>query len=173
MEYFIRSTRKTIFIILFVIPVVFQFLGITIGIISRSFQILSILVSISTEYFTIMLLLWLLEIAIYINKKIPNNSRLIIYYCSVLYVFIYVNIFIISFNSPHKIDITILMPFHLVAMISMFYCMIKPAKLIKTYEMNVSVKFLDYIEDMLLFLVFPLGIWKIQPRINTIYNNRK
>ena len=63
---------------------------------------------------------------------------------------------------------TIIRPFHLFSIFSSFYSFYIEAKLLKTVEIQQKAKINNYIREFILFWIFIIGIWFIQPRINRI-----
>ena len=64
---------------------------------------------------------------------------------------------------------TIIRPFHLFSIFSSFYSFYIEAKLLKTVEIQQKAKINNYIREFILFWIFIIGIWFIQPRINRIF----
>lgn len=48
-----------------------------------------------------------------------------------------------------------------------------PTKIIKTIELDRKTTVGDYIGDFFLLLFTPLGVWFIQPRVNTIIREKQ
>ena len=53
---------------------------------------------------------------------------------------------------------------------SIIYIFYSVPKLIKSTELKRNVMFKECILETFLLLMFPIGIWIIQPRINKIFN---
>lgn len=53
----------------------------------------------------------------------------------------------------------------------LIYIVLFSAKTLKTIELGREASVSEYIGDFLLFIVFPLGIWFLQPRINKEFQN--
>ena len=64
---------------------------------------------------------------------------------------------------------TIIRPFHLFSIFSSFYSFYIEAKLLKTVEIQQKAEINNYIREFILFWIFIIGIWFIQPRINRIF----
>ncbi|ASB47847.1 hypothetical protein [Alkalitalea saponilacus] len=62
----------------------------------------------------------------------------------------------------------IIMPIQFTLIISKFYCFFFAAKVIKSSELNKNVEFDEFITEFILIIVFPVGIWYLQPRINKL-----
>ena len=63
----------------------------------------------------------------------------------------------------------IIIPFHLLAMLSLIYSIYYCYKIIKTIKIKKLVIFGIKINEFFLLFCYPIGIWYIQPRINSIY----
>lgn len=65
-----------------------------------------------------------------------------------------------------------MIPFHLFAMVCMFYDLYFVSKSLVLAETSKPVSFYDYAGPFFLLWFFPLGIWVIQSRINRLYESR-
>lgn len=70
-----------------------------------------------------------------------------------------------SFPAP----LLVVIPLHLLAIFSMFYCMYFLAKTIVTAERQERVSGSDFVGEFFLIWFWPIGIWFLQPRINAIW----
>ena len=66
-----------------------------------------------------------------------------------------------------------LIPLELLFMVGKFYCFYFTSKVIKSAENREIAKFDDFISEFILLLLFPIGIWFIQPRINKLFKGLK
>lgn len=57
---------------------------------------------------------------------------------------------------------------YIVSVFGIFYSMYFAAKTLKTTELQREVTFRDFTSEFFMFWFFPIGIWVLQPRINTI-----
>ena len=55
-----------------------------------------------------------------------------------------------------------------ILLVPMAYCIFFVAKTIKILELKKEVKLSDYISEFVFIVLFPFGIWFIQPLINQI-----
>lgn len=62
-------------------------------------------------------------------------------------------------------------PIYILSLIFFTYIIIVIAKSVKTIELEREVKFKEYIKDVFLFIIFPIGLWFLQPRLNLIFND--
>ncbi|HEY5744734.1 MAG TPA: hypothetical protein VIU12_01550 [Chryseolinea sp.] len=56
--------------------------------------------------------------------------------------------------------------FQLLIFAFLVYCLYTAAKLLKTWESGSSPKLLDNLGYFFLFLIFPIGVWVLQPKVN-------
>ncbi|MFC0877613.1 hypothetical protein ACE01N_13510 [Saccharicrinis sp. FJH2] len=64
-----------------------------------------------------------------------------------------------------------LLPFHFFAIFCLLYIQYFAAKTIKTIEYQREVSFGDFIGEFFLIWFYPIGIWFLQPKINTFVTN--
>lgn len=75
-----------------------------------------------------------------------------------------------SFNkSFFKLNTILILALHILAMLSLFYCIWFNAKILNTVELKKKATVKDFINDIFLICFFPLGIWIIQPRLNKLF----
>lgn len=63
----------------------------------------------------------------------------------------------------------IIIPSHFFSMFSIFYVFYVNASSLKTVELQRKPKGDEFIGEFLLFWLFPIGIWFLQPRINKLF----
>jgi hypothetical protein len=120
---------------------------------------------------------WLLGVGIGLNKSVnrdlrPNNGFFIF---SVIIVPLYTILFMILIYRM-TIDqntgwIPFIIPLHFLAMFCQLYIIYFLSKNLLMAERNRQSKFSDILKPYILFLIFPIGIWFIQPRINRLNQN--
>lgn len=76
-----------------------------------------------------------------------------------------------TINMQHHL--VIIIPFHLIAMFCIFYCMYFVAKTFKTAVLQRKVTFGEYLGTIFAIWFFPIGIWSIQPQINALVKDTK
>lgn len=102
-----------------------------------------------------------------VNEKIRMDRR--IFNWSSVYPIIYPVIFLVFWTLPILQEVLILiLPFHLLAAASMLYNMYFVAKNLKMAENNSDAAFSDYAPSFFLIWFFPIGVWFIQPKANTM-----
>lgn len=141
--------------------------------------------------FVLLFLYWFFVVGIGLNNKLSvqlklhtNRFKFCLLLIAAYFVIISIgiSIFMNSWGSNININtyadnttiFTILALFSFLSMFIMFCFFFSfrfVAKIIKTTELQEKVYFSDYIGEFLLVcLLFPIGIWFIQPRINKIAN---
>ena len=65
-----------------------------------------------------------------------------------------------------------IVPFHLLAMVGIFYALLFAAKSLVTLERNQAPTFFDYSGPFFLLWFFPIGVWFVQPRVNKLLGER-
>ena len=61
-----------------------------------------------------------------------------------------------------------LIPLEILFMVSKFYCFYFVAKVIKSVEKNEKVLFEAFTTEFIWLILFPIGLWLIQPRVNNL-----
>lgn len=71
-----------------------------------------------------------------------------------------------SFSSTLYSALIVILPLWVILLLSKFYCFYFAAKVLKSTELQRNVRFFEFYPEFLLFILFPIGIWFIQPRLN-------
>jgi hypothetical protein len=128
---------------------------------------------------------WFWSVGVKLQEKLPSNVNMKIknFKIFVLIPFIYMILFslvmVYAFSTiPDQQDsrtsfamfryIAAIIPIHLFSMFCIFYCVYFTAKTIKSVELQREALFNDYIGEFFMIWFFPIGVWILQPRINTI-----
>lgn len=139
---------------------------------------------------TAVVLYWLWSVATGLQNKVPKDLELnlslfkifffipVIYFCLFTFASILDAINITDqLSLRHKADITltyglslVMNRFRFLILFSILYCLFFIIKTIRTIENGKSEKIISLIPDILLFCIYPIGIWFLQPRINRIAN---
>jgi hypothetical protein len=183
MNLFLRLKHWQLFILVigfsFITNFVFSFISFSIGYSTFLFSVLVIVTSISV----ISVLMWYYTLGINLYKKLPTTIKLnlkifkILLLTTTLYsIFFFYFLFDTKKNMMLGLSMNVdmmwyLMPFHLIAMICILYCLYFIANALKAIELKKSVSFNDSAGDFFLLLFYPIGIWVIQPRINKLFND--
>tara|TARA_R110002049_G_scaffold265234_3_gene441363 strand:- start:4166 stop:4699 length:534 start_codon:yes stop_codon:yes gene_type:complete len=132
-----------------------------------------------TALFLLVLLGWLYSIGVGLQKKTPKNLQMktLKFKVFMLIPLIYVP-FMLGFmdglfdNIEESDTSSILFLFlsgfllHGISIFGLIYSYYFTAKTIKTIELNREVRFSDFQGILLQLVMFPVGIWFIQPKIN-------
>ena len=128
-------------------------------------------------------LAWFWSIGMGMRRLIPEACRpktgkflfFLIYAMAYMLVFsVFISYTFSSFNHINEHQdvfagmMFVIFPLHMFAMFAMFYCLYFVAKTYKTVELQRTVTFSDFAGEFFLFWFFPIGIWVIQPKINTM-----
>ncbi len=132
--------------------------------------------------FASLLFSWFWSVAIGLQKAVPTNVEMkttkfkifsIIPLLSVsgFGVFMFI---LYSTIKPNEIEFPsewiapIMLVLCIVSAFGVFYSIYFAAKTLKTTELQREVTFSDFASEFFMFWFFPVGIWILQPRINTI-----
>jgi hypothetical protein len=74
-----------------------------------------------------------------------------------------------SHPSSKPFLVETVLPLHLFAIFCMFYIFYFVAKSLVMVNKGRQVAFGDYAKSLILLFLFPIGVWRIQPRINQLY----
>ena len=154
--------------IFYILIFVFQQTEISIGTLTSLELIIA-----STIILLILFFLWFMSIGLFLNQ-IPDNP-----YHFRKYLLIFAGVSCIlgySFLNLQRLGLEnniipmwlsmVTFPFTFWGIIYVFY---KVPKSLKSLELGQKAKFSDFFLDLILFALFPIGIWIIQPRLNKIY----
>lgn len=182
MNLFLRLKAWQIFGLLFGLPMVLQFVAI-----SMLVNTLSPATIIIIPFMTLLLMVlfcsWLYTLGISLHKKLPSDIPMhlikfkicgsipILYMVFIVFFGIFHFFLSQSGDSTGIIAMGIIMPMHLLSMFCLFYCIYFIAKALRSVELNRLVTFSDFAGDFFLIWFFPIGIWIIQPRINRLFIN--
>ncbi|MEJ2004976.1 MAG: hypothetical protein P8X57_08460 [Cyclobacteriaceae bacterium] len=97
------------------------------------------------------------------------SAYILLLLISMLVLFIFNYDMIFSFVGGA--GILIIIPFHLFAMFCIFYTLYYNAVTLRSIELNREPDMTEYAVEMILFWIWPIGIWILQPRINAILSN--
>jgi len=126
---------------------------------------------------------WLWAIAIGLQNKLPEEikmkvglfkiffiiafSYIVLISLVITFAFDKIEIDVVAFNKPSIALIAgIFIVFHLFVTYCLFYCLYFVAKVFKTVELQRKTTVSDFALDFLLFGLFPIGLWLVQPKIN-------
>lgn len=184
---FLKAKHWQLFTILFLVPILFQFI-IMYQMMTSAFEgnpedvesMFSFM-----QYLPFFMIIWLgllygwmWSVGIGISEKLPEDLKLntVWFKASVLFPAVYMVIFSFFMASmftnigeePNIILFTAIFPLHILAMLCGFYTYYFIAKVIKTAELKRRVQFGDFVGEFFLLWFFFIGIWILQPRINRL-----
>lgn len=187
MKWFIKARHWQVFLVVFILPLTLLMSGFVLtkyyydpGILFSVFP-LSIVFAQATLY------LWMWIVVSRLSSKIPQKKMLklgtfrlfivipiivtgltlvFFLYCATLFNLGSFSIAAILYGS-----LIVIIPMQLLIIISLFYCCLFVAKTIVMVEKGRDVLFEDYFYEFVMVILFPIGIWFLQPRINKIAND--
>ncbi|MFB6341172.1 hypothetical protein ACE1ET_05600 [Saccharicrinis sp. FJH62] len=131
---------------------------------------------------------WIWSVATGLQNKLPEgvtmkvNRFKVFFFIPMVYLLLLILAISIFFGDltametepdPVKILTLVLslLPFHFFAIFCILYIQYFAAKTIKTIEYQREVSFGDFIGEFFLIWFYPIGIWFLQPKINTFVNS--
>lgn len=183
MKTFLRLRHWQLFGLFVVPPVVLQFITIwhddtyTWG----NFTVTLLLMIV----FGAILLGWIYDLGKSLHTKLPPTVTMslkrfkIFFFIPAIYILLGAIVMIAgepSFIAQEKSNLVILsliLLLHFISMFGILYCFYFIAKALKSTELQKPVKFSDFVGDFFLIWFFPVGVWVIQPRINTLFGKSK
>lgn len=117
---------------------------------------------------------WFWSLGAFFNSLVGSDLRpkKKFFKAAVVYPGVYVLFFLPVFLGANPFWFLVILPFHLLAMFCMFYCLYFVAKNMAMAEMGRRVSFYDYAGPFFLLWFFFIGVWIIQPRANRLYTER-
>ena len=187
MKFLLRAKHWQLFIILFGIPFLaqFVFIGSVISHIESegSFTTFPIVFPIVMVVWTGIFFGWLYVTGINLYKKLPSTVTMslklfkIFIAIPVIYI-LFICVFVFGFFDSSVLNgatpgagiFLFIVPIHLFSMFCIFYCLYFVSKCLKAVEWQRPVTFSDYAGEFFLIWFFFIGVWLIQPRINKLFN---
>ncbi len=127
---------------------------------------------------TSVLMGWLWTLGTQLNKKVPKKIRMKsgFFRFSIIYIAIYIpcgSVFLAltETGNPASSIVAIILPFHFFAMFCGFYGCYFISKNFALAEQKQEVIFPDFARLFFLLLVYPIGVWLIQPRVNKMFQD--
>lgn len=187
---FLKAKHWQLFILMFVIPFVFQmvmmYMMIVNVIMARAhepffmFKYLGYFFLIATLYAGV-IFGWFWSVTTGLQHKIPQHIRLkltrfkVFFFIPLVYIACIMVFIQIAMNSFIKgvpdivfifSIIGIIVPMHLFSIFCILHTMYFVAKTIKTVELQREVTFTDFVGEFFLAWFFLIGVWILQPQIN-------
>lgn len=121
---------------------------------------------------------WLWTVGTQLNKKVPEKIRMKsgLFRFSLIYISIYIPCGFVFFaltetGSPASSTVAIILPFQFFAMFCWFYGCYFVSKNFAMAERKQETIFPDFARLFFLLLLYPMGLWSIQPRVNRMFEN--
>lgn len=194
---FLKAKHWQLFLLTFGIPMIFQFVMMGSMISNNSTQAKPNLVMMFNymKVFPLIMIIfigvflgWFWSVAIGLQKKVPANIKMkvkkfkVLFFIPLIYILIFMTFFSVAMvqlfeSGSNKISFgsvsvsglfAVILPLHLLSMFCIFYSFYFVAKTFKTVEIQREVKFGDFAGEFFLIWFYPIGIWIIQPKINTM-----
>ncbi|HNX23635.1 MAG TPA: hypothetical protein PKG60_06275 [Spirochaetota bacterium] len=162
MKFILKMKHWQLFLLLFILPTIMGLLEF--GFIYRTF------------IFVVGFMLWLVVTGFLLFDEIKLNAtrnKLIISFLSIIGLSNYFLNYILKdykviINNNYKIFFDF---YNYLALAIFFVMIIIIANALATVELKRNVKFNDYKKEIILLWLFPVGVWIIQPRINSIFKS--
>lgn len=198
-KYFLKAKHWQLFILLIVIPIIFQMVMMSM-MISNALSLQNPNPDFMNNYFNYFIVImilylfglmgWFWSMAIGLQSKLPYHVKMRVnlfkffFFVPVTYIsLILIGMKYLSYNAqdffeavnPNILGVifVVIIPLHLFSMFCMFYMIFFAAKTVKSVELQKEAEIGDYIVDMLLLWFYPVGVWIIQPRINKLTEREK
>lgn len=113
-------------------------------------------------------LLWIYSVGILIYEKYSTYLSIPIYRFKICIIYDFLYSIVFAFGV---IPFEFLFPLHTISIICNIYALYFISKLIVIVEIKGDVKFTDYVGTMIAAWVFIIGIWFLQPRVNSIFSS--
>ncbi len=120
---------------------------------------------------------WMYSVGSWANRRLPESRRRsplpfavglampLVYL--LLYIFLYIPL--LQSGSPPTRPPIWLLPMHMMSMVGIFYGIWYTAKSFKSLLENEDADFMIFSSTFFLLFIFPLGVWIIQPSVNSLY----
>ncbi len=126
--------------------------------------------------FSLMMLFWFevlgVQVNLFVSKELRPKTRLFTFgiFFTAIYIII-LQAFLIFYSGSYSLNelVTFIAPLHLISASLMFYCIYFISKNLLLAEKDKKVKIEELIGPFLALMFLPIGIWHLQPRINTLY----
>lgn len=110
--------------------------------------------------------IWIWAITHFFSMKLPNSKLLtfkICFFCALL-AFLSLNTYFLIIGGPPELKY--LRIFERLTFVLWLYCLSVSARLLKSWELSRSSRVREWLLYVVLLLLFPIGVWIIQPKMN-------
>lgn len=189
MNWFLKAKHWQLFLLIFGLPIAFRFILFMTFFFSSEDELIFLtpllVLSAMANFISILLFFgWLWSVGLILQKNIPKSLKLNVRYfkiallipfiiCISAAIWFQITFGANSFNTEFigftffVLSIYVMVLFAIL-LVPMAYCIFFVAKTIKILELKKEVKLSDYISEFVFIVLFPFGIWFIQPLINQI-----
>ncbi len=190
-EKFLTAKHWQIFLIVFGLPFIFQFIMMFSAIVElnkqgelnlEEFSNIMMFAQIIAVLIMCVWFGWCWSIGIGLQDKIPNGVKMnvrkfkVFFFIPLIYIYIsFISIIMITFlqEMPHIFVLSAttfgvggIILIHFFSMFCIFYVLYFAAKTFKAVELQKEVRFSDFAGEFFLLWFFPIGVWILQPKIN-------
>jgi len=174
-SFFLRARHWQLFLLLAVIPMVAEMVamismpmnaGSSKGPGGGDFVFASI-----TMLYMFCFLIWFWSLSSFLNSIVKPELKLKTKFLrfSLIYPAIYIPFFLAIFFDLKPELFAIVLPLHFLAMFCIFYLLRFASKTLALAETGRPVSFYDYAGPFFLLWFYPVGVWIVQPRVNSLY----
>lgn len=170
------------FILLFVLPFVFQVIGMLAIALNQDAGAIVVALPLFIVMVMVLYFGWFYTLGTHLHKKLPDTIPMNLkkfkwfLFFPILYILLICIVVLSLVNStlnegpPNPALFLVIIPLHLFSIFCIFYCMYFIAKALKSLELQRTKSFSDFALEFVLIWMFPIGIWIIQPRLNKIFD---
>lgn len=115
--------------------------------------------------------IWIWSVAHFFSMKVAGSKLLtfnICFFCSLL-AFLSLNTYFLIYGGPPELKY--LQILERLAFVLWLICLYVAANLVKVWELRRQARPVECLLYAFLFLVFPIGVWILQPKINKAISN--
>jgi hypothetical protein len=173
-NFFLRAKHWQLFLLLCVVPTILEFTAA--GYMPTTFRFWRDLGPVSFLFLGLMFVdmlclfawLWAMGSFLIALQKPVVRLKLSFFRIALIYAPVY-GIAFFAVLLTYEPPVQAVLPLHLFAMYCMFYIFYFVARSLATVNKGKEVFFSDYAKPLILLLLYPIGVWRIQPRINQLY----
>jgi hypothetical protein len=184
MKRFLLAKSWQLFIAVFVLPIMILFSGlfVPVYVFNGAYFFIAIPLSIVLSQVVLYLWMWSVGQKLYKQLKVSTqfSNKTFQFFVAVPFVIILLILIfwlwgatILGLGQFSMANIltgmlVFVIPLEILFMVSKFYCFYFVAKVIKTAETSEVAKFEAFTMDFIYLILFPVGLWFIQPRVNKL-----
>ena len=187
MRFFLTAKHWILFTLMFAVPVLIYIITMIYTVMTENPRLMLVVFPIVMIFSIVMLFAWIWSIGNGLYGQRPHGTDLNIrrFRLLLLFVVLYILLLLIAvvvlfaFNYDTIFAFIgsagglIILPLHIFAMICVFYALYYNARTIRSIELQREPESSEYFIEMILMWIWPVGIWILQPRINSIYKGKK